>query len=358
MGTRRTGDQKTVKPSAIVVVLAAAVLGWLPLPAGAVERFYARGLYAIGQPAVTFASNAASFAWLDVFIGVTLATFLVLTARDIARRDARRALAGGTVRLLVWCAALYLVFLAAWGFNYRRERLKDRLPYDAAAVTPRAAVTLAALAVDRVNGLHGAAHAEGWVSGGAIDPSLAGSFDRVVRELGSSPRGIVVGRPKRSLLDWYFQRAGVAGMTDPFFLETLVAGDLLPFERPFVVAHEWAHLAGITDEGEANLAGWLACIRGSTADQYSGWLFMYGEVLGALPARDRAGITSRLAVGPRDDLRAMRDRTQKHVNPRLSAAGWRVYDSYLKANRVEAGAASYAEVVRLALGLELARPFP
>ena len=36
-------------------------------------------------------------------------------------------------------------------------------------------------------------------------------------------------------------------------------------------------------------------------------------------------------------------------------AGWRVYDRYLKANRVEDGAASYARVVRLALGTELGR---
>ena len=45
------------------------------------------------------------------------------------------------------------------------------------------------------------------------------------------------------------------------------------------------------------------------------------------------------------------DRVRQHVNPRVSAAGWRVYDRYLKANRVEAGTASYAEVVRLALGV-------
>jgi len=35
----------------------------------------------------------------------------------------------------------------------------------------------------------------------------------------------------------------------------------------------------------------------------------------------------------------------------VSAAGWRVYDRYLKANRVAAGAASYGEVVRLVLGV-------
>jgi hypothetical protein len=38
------------------------------------------------------------------------------------------------------------------------------------------------------------------------------------------------------------------------------------------------------------------------------------------------------------------------VSPRVSRAGWRVYDSYLKANRVEAGTASYDEIVRLVLG--------
>ena len=32
--------------------------------------------------------------------------------------------------------------------------------------------------------------------------------------------------------------------------------------------------------------------------------------------------------------------------------GWRVYDRYLKANRVERGSASYADVVRLVLGVQ------
>ena len=50
---------------------------------------------------------------------------------------------------------------------------------------------------------------------------------------------------------------------------------------------------------------------------------------------------------------AIRDRYAQDVNTRVSAAGWRVYDSYLKANRVAAGAASYDEVVRLVLGLRL-----
>ena len=64
---------------------------------------------------------------------------------------------------------------------------------------------------------------------------------------------------------------------------------------------------------------------------------------------------SRLAAGPRADLRAIAARLARDVRPRVSAAGWRVYDEYLKANRVEAGAASYAQVVRLVLGTALGR---
>jgi hypothetical protein len=299
-------------------------------------------------------SNLAPFPLLDATGGLLIAAFVALAVRDARRRGWRGGALAGLGRLVVWGAAVYIAFALVWGLNYRRPRLESRLPFDASAVTADAVAQLAANSVERLNELHDAAHAHGWTSGAEIDPDLVGAFEKATRDLGVS-HVTVVGRPKHSLLDWYFERAGVSGMTDPFFLETLVAGDLLPFERPFVVAHEWSHLAGLVDEGEANLAGWLACLNASAANQYSGWLFMYAEALSAVRGDERAAIAARLAEGPRADLRAMRERTLRHVNRRVSAAGWRVYDSYLKVNRVDAGTASYDEVVRLALGLHLAR---
>ena len=139
-------------------------------------------------------------------------------------------------------------------------------------------------------------------------------------------------------------------MTDPFFLETLIESDVLPFERPAIVAHEWSHLAGFADESEASFVGWLTCIRGSTSDQYSGWLALYEELWRAVDARRRTVLADRLAPGPRADLTAISERLRRQLNPIVFAAGWRVYDRYLKANRIEAGTASYGEVVRLVLG--------
>jgi len=353
---KRRAAKKSVKRWPLALVLGAAALAVVPLPAPLVEQFFSRGLYNTLQPAITFTSNLAPFAWLDVLAIAVVAALVVLSIRDIARAG-WFGIARAAVRLVVVSAAIYIAFALLWGLNYQRQRLPARLPFDAAAVTPAAASRLATWAVDRVNRLHSAAHSEGWMTGSAIDPALAGAFDRVSRDIGAMPRGVVVGRPKRSLIDWYFQRAGVAGMTDPLFLETLVAGDLLPFERPMTIAHEWGHLAGLANEGEANLAGWLTCMRGSIADQYSGWLFMYDEAIRAAPPNERVAIIRRLGEGPRADLNAIRDRALKNVNPQLAAAGWRLYDSYLKANRVESGTHSYSEVVRLALGLEAAREF-
>jgi hypothetical protein len=340
----------------VLLVAAAFVGAFTPLPPGFVERVYSTGVYAVLQPLVTSASNMAPFALLDVLMLAAIVAWLILGLRDAACASWWRALARVAERSLVWSAAVYLLFLAAWGLNYRRVRLADRLPFDGGAVNERAAARLASIAVGRVNVLYATAHEDGWLTPHAIDPALAGAFERAMGELGL-PRAFVVARPKFTFLDPYFTRAGVSGMTDPLLLETLVATDVLPFERPLVVAHEWSHLAGLADEGEANFAGWLTCVRGSTADQYSGWLFLYGELARALPARARAPVAAALAAGPRGDLAAIRDRLARHLSPRVSTAGWRVYDSYLKANRVDAGTASYAEVIRLALGVRLATPF-
>lgn len=337
--------------TAVTFILAAVALT-VPLPRAAVERWYSAGLYPFVQPGVTFASNVVPFSLFDALCLGLAALFLARGAIDLWRVGGWSSIGKIGIRAATWAARIYLLFLMLWGLNYHRERLNERLPFDPSAVSQAGVARLAASSVDRLNALYFPAHSEGWLTTSAIDPALAGAFDRVTRDLGA-PRRVVAGRPKHSMLDWYFQRAGVAGMTDPIFLETLVAGDLLPFERPFVIAHEWSHLAGLADEGEANAAGWFTCLRGTQGHQYSGWLFMYSEALNALPPHERAPLAARLKPGPRDDLRAIRERLARHVSPRVSRVGWRVYDSYLKANRVEAGTASYDEVLRLALGLRV-----
>ncbi len=338
----------------VVIALAASVV---PISPAIVERRYSTGAYLALQAYLTAFSNRVPFSMFDVLLAVVLGGWVVTTMVDLRRYHWLRALVTIAARSIVLITASYLAFLVLWGLNYRRVPLAEKVQFDAAEVSASAARTLGRVAMERTNALYEPAHRSflvdvhnsGQNDPRPFDPQLAGAFGRVQRELGVL-RPALPGRPKHTLLDVYFRRAAVDGMTDPYFLEALVTRDLLPFERPLVVAHEWSHLAGYADEGEANFVGWLTCLRGGESDQYSGWLFLYGELLSAVNPADRMQLLKELEPGPRSDRRAIADRVRRHFNPRVSAVGWTVYDRYLKANRVEAGTASYAEVVRLALG--------
>jgi hypothetical protein len=142
--------------------------------------------------------------------------------------------------------------------------------------------------------------------------ALVEAFNRAVRDAVTDHR-VVAGRPKRSLLDWYFRRAAISGMTDPFFLETLVASDVLPFERPMVVAHEWSHLAGVNDEGEANFVAWIACVRSTPSHRYARGC-RYEEVL----PRSSALIGRRLPV--RSGLAQRGSAGRPNASPATSSA--------------------------------------
>lgn len=332
------------------VVALAGFIAAAPLPAGAVERYYSTGLFPAIQRSLTLVSNLTAYALLDGLLLLALVLVIVTTLRAPAGVRSRLIAALlWTARMVVASAAVVLLFYLTWGLNYRRVPLIQKIPYDAKSVSPEAAHTLAGQAVREINTLFPAAHTFAATTVD-VDPSLAAGFAEAQRVLRVA-RPAIPARPKHSILDWYFKAAGVSGMTDPILLETLVVSNLLPFERSHVIAHEWSHLAGFADEGEANFVGWLSCMKASPAARYSGWLFLYSELMGSLTVDDRKAVTSRLEFGPRADLVAVSERLRRDVNPVVANAGWMVYDRYLKANRVEAGRASYAEVVRIILGV-------
>jgi hypothetical protein len=150
------------------------------------------------------------------------------------------------------------------------------------------------------------------------------------------------------LLTPFFTWSGVTGMLNPFALESIVHPDLLPAERGFVLAHEWAHLAGQADEAEASALGWLACMNGGPVLAYSASLYLILEAGGALSTEARSTAFAGLDEGVRADLRAIAERMQLQ-KPQVQRAAFRVYDEYLKANQVEDGTASYGRALTLIL---------
>ena len=335
----------------LVAVGLALVLAFAPVPAGFIERWFSTGAYPVIQRAVTSATNGVPLAFFDLLLVVALVATVVVLVRGIrtswrSRRPNPILVALGHVAAAA--AVAYLVFLGGWGFNYRRLPMSERLSVARGAPSSEDVLQLGLRAVAEMNRLYEPAHRVGWSADVSNDPALRAAFDEVQRTLGDSAPA-VPGRLKATIFGAYFRWVGVDGMINPFGLEVLANPDLLPFERPFVAAHEWAHLAGYAHEAEANFVGWLTALRADVPAQYSAWLFLYWQVSGEVGEGDRSRLAAALEPGPRRDVEAIIERLRRGRWPMLQRAGWAAYDQYLKANRVDEGIRSYGEVVTLIL---------
>ncbi len=129
-----------------------------------------------------------------------------------------------------------------------------------------------------------------------------------------------------------------------------MAGNLLPYEKPFTMAHEMAHGFGITDEGEAGFLGFLACLAlPDAAIRYSGWAgyweYAAGELSRAAPAAFKAGWDS-LPDGMRADIRAAQANAARYRGP-VERVSRRVYAKYLQSQGIDDGLRSYSRLVGL-----------
>ena len=322
-----------------------------PIAPATVERWFSTGLYPALQRLVTPVSNLAPFAVLDVLaLGGCVAVVLLVVRAVLAARRTRRMtpILRAAGDLAAAGAFVYLAFLVSWGLNYRRVPLAERLVMESGAPASQAVVDLGVEAATQLNALHDEAHASGWRETVPAADTFRAAFVSAQRALSDAPPA-APGRLKRTFFGPYFRWAGVEGMINPLGLEVLANPDLLPFEIPFVTAHEWSHLAGYADEAEANFVGWLTCMRGDVATRYSGWLFLYWQASGEMDDEGRARLANALGAEPRADIEAVVERQRRSQVPWLRTAGWRVYDQYLKANRVEEGVRSYGAVVTLIL---------
>ena len=326
----------------------------VPIPAWVVDEFYSRDMYPWLQRWMTTFTNILPFALLDVILLATIVGvgYRIVRLYNVMRqRGVIDALWEALRRIVRAVSIATLLFLWAWGFNYRRLPLENALKNGVADQPTIEALAIAfGDAAALASQLRPHVQTEGRFH--SIGLELKEPMNVALQSLSREPLH-VPGQPKYSLvLTPFFTSSGVTGMMNPFGHEAIVLPDLLPFERPFVLAHEWAHLAGHADEAEASAVGWLACMKGDPTLAYSANLFLIGETLAALPEVHRPSLLARLDPNVRGDLEAISIRRRKE-RPAVQKTASRVYDEYLRANRVADGTASYGRALRLILSSPL-----
>lgn len=262
----------------------------------------------------------------------------------------------GIGNVLGWLVAFFYII---WGFNYQRPPIVKTLDISTSTTADSIALVTEFL---KVTDLYSTTRQAIDTSSAALDhESLPDTLEHHIRHMickvldahayavPGRPR-IRVLRPQGALL-----RIGTAGVYMPFAIEGQIDAGLHPIQYPYVMAHEFGHSYGFTDEGVCNFLALLACmqsdlpmVRYSALRSY--WIYLARDVR-KLDEDIYREAYSRLSKSVKVDYAAVREQMDRFpdILPDLRDL---MYDTYLKTNGVKAGLSSYGQVVGLALAYQ------
>lgn len=341
------------RPIAWIVWIGLAVaIKLFSLFPGAVEQYYAQGIY----PPVA-AAQRLLFGWLPFSAGDLLYLLLVIWIlkglfgflRTLFRRQANRSFWLDQAKYIASVLLIvYVVFNLCWGLNYNRKGIAWQLGIDQVKMEKEdlaEVMQLLALKVNELDSLskinrNSLAEPVRLFNGSLEAYAKLGKADQRFAYAPQSLKASLFG-----VLGNYF---GYTGYYNPFTGEAQVNTAVPLFVQPFTSCHEIGHQLGYARENEANFAGYLAA-RQSTdpAFRYSVYFDLYSYGRPYLYYSDSLAlkrIDSTLRPGVKNDFRELKKYFERYENP-VEKVIDRMYGQYLKANEQPDGKVTYSKVV-------------
>ncbi len=308
---------------------------------GFVEHVYSRGIYPVIAAIVSFFSRWFPFSLDDIFYLFLIVFLFVLIFLLIFRKITFKK--AGLVFLNV-ISVVFILFYLLWGFNYFRQDLTTRLGLKESAPGNEEFMRVLELVVEKANANYVSSYE---LTRAETDSLIEAGYRNFSEALKISyPGGKRI--PKTITFSTFFARAGISGYFGPFLNEVHVNSHVLPLEYPFILAHEKAHQFGVSNEAEANFYAWLVCSRSSSQEiRYAAYIhalysFLYQASIYDIAPTQINNLDSRV----KDDIRYLREHWQKLRNQKIDKAAGKVYNTYLKSNKVEKGIEDYYGVVK------------
>ncbi len=313
---------------------------------------YAQHAYPFIAQILSSFSRLIPFAVGDLFIALSIAGILLypIYARLCLKRKWKRILLNNA-KYLAW---VYVWFYAAWGLNYSQKNFYERTGIPYSAYTPESFQRFADNYVKKLNASY--ANVTSINEALACRESIRG-YNQISSSLGVHRPFHPSPRVKTMLFTPLISMVGVTGSMGPFFCEFTLNGDLLPTQYPATYAHELAHLLGITSEAEANFYAYQVCTRSqSRGIRFSGYFSVLSHVLGnarrLMDEKEYTALLDRIRPEIIELARKNSEYWMSKYNPLIGDIQDRIYDLYLKGNRIESGRKNYSEVVGLLISYE------
>ena len=275
----------------------------------------------------------------------------------------KKVVFGRVAEYLLW---VYAWFYIAWGLNYSQPNIYCRTGMKPVEVSEAKFREFAYRYADSINSL--SEEFNGMVDDGLknrVRDAVLKGYNEIGAKEGINAPFNQHPHAKTMLFTPLSSMSGVTGSMGPFFCEFTLNGDIRPHDYPAIYAHEFAHLLGIANEGEANFYSYIVCTASSDkAVKFSGYYHIFFHVLRNVfdILGEKEGEKFLKYIRPEIIQLAKSDRNywlSKRCKV-LDAAQDFIFDLYLRGNHVAEGRKSYSGVVGLILAWEsrhAKRPF-
>ena len=267
----------------------------------------------------------------------------------------KKVVFGRVAEYLLW---VYAWFYIAWGLNYSQPNIYCRTGMKPVEVSEAKFREFAYRYADSINSL--SEEFNGMVDEGLknrVRDAVLKGYNEIGAKEGINAPFNQHPHAKTMLFTPLSSMSGVTGSMGPFFCEFTLNGDIRPHDYPAIYAHEFAHLLGIANEGEANFYSYIVCTASSDkAVKFSGYYHIFFHVLRNVfdILGEKEGEKFLKYIRPEIIQLARSDRqywTGKRCKA-LDAAQDFIFDLYLRGNHVAEGRKSYSGVVALILAWE------
>jgi len=314
--------------------------------------FYAERCYPVISAILSRVASVCPVSLEEIVVICFILAFLVVLIGSLIRKRGFFGWLARTARVAMWLAVW---FYLGWGNNYFRTPLYARMGIERAAFDKTEFEGFLSGYTRALNAVSGSAVP---VDRSTLEADVKAFYSDKVTRFGYAPIHHWQ-HVKEPLLNPLYSSVRVLGFMGPFLCESQLNLDLLENEYPFTLAHELAHLAGVTSEAEANYWAYTYCRQASSPFvRYSGYLgllpYVASNAAALLPEEDYAAWAGRLEPVVKADYAASRDYWDgKKVKIVDNIQRW-LMDAFLKSNHVSEGAQDYAGVIGMIMTMDQA----
>lgn len=310
------------------------------MPAAA--EWYGLHIYPLVAAFLAWVASFVPFSLYDLFLTLVVLGFVVLFLLMLFRFLTWRRGVSIIFFTLVW---LVIGFYFCWGLNYYRPGFYARHQIVAPEVDRAEFKAFASRYIAELN--------ENFLLPVNVDKSAV--YDEVLQQynkLAPALRLVVpprVSRTKEFMYSRLMASMGIKGYIGVYFNEPLINNYVLSHQYPFTCAHEMAHVFGVSNEAEANFYAFIACSGSSDpVVRFSAYAALFPFVMSSarrvLSASEYAILVSKVRTEMWSLYNFDRRYWTELYSPALGDVQDRVYDWFLKGNRITAGVANYGEV--------------